>query len=57
MRGDVVMGERGVQEGLITHPRVGPCVEEQRSGGVIAYLHHLGAAHQEVQDPVAQGEV
>ena len=35
----------------------GPSVEEQQSGEVVAYLHHLGAARQEVQDPVAQGGV
>jgi hypothetical protein len=27
------------------------------SGGVVSYIHHLGSAHQEVQDPVAQGRV
>ena len=32
-------------------------IEDQRSGGVVSYLHHLGAARQEVQDPVAQGRV
>ena len=35
----------------------GPSVEDQRSGDVVSYLHHLGAARQEVQDPVAQGGV
>jgi hypothetical protein len=35
-------------------PLWGPCVEDQRSG-VVSYLHHLGAACQEVQDPVALG--
>ena len=29
----------------------------QRSGDVVSYLHHLGAAQLEVQDPVAQGGV
>jgi hypothetical protein len=32
-------------------------VEDQRSGGVVSYLHHLGVAHQEVQDPVAKGGI
>jgi hypothetical protein len=36
---------------------LGPCVEDQHSGGVVSYLHHLRAAHQEVQYPVAQGGV
>jgi hypothetical protein len=35
----------------------GPSVEDQRSGDVVSYLHHLGAAHQEVQDSIAQGGV
>jgi hypothetical protein len=35
----------------------GPCVEDQHSGGVASYLHHLSVACQEVQDPVAQGGV
>ena len=50
------MAEKGVQEGAELEPLWGPCVEDQCSGGV-AYLHHLGAAHQEVQDLVAQGRV
>ena len=36
---------------------MGPRVEDRRSGGVVSYLHHLGAARHEVQDPVAQGGV
>jgi hypothetical protein len=32
-----------------------PCVEDQRGRCVITYPYHLGAAHQEVQDPVAEG--
>jgi hypothetical protein len=35
----------------------GPNVEDQRSGDVVSYLHHLGAALQEVQDSVARGRV
>ena len=39
---------------LSTHP----CgAQDQRSGGVVSYLHHLGVARQEVKDPVTQGEV
>ena len=38
-------------------PLWGPSVEDQRSGDVVSYLHHLGAACQEGQDPVAQGGV
>ena len=34
-----------------------PSVEDQRSGEVVAYIHHLGAASQEVQDPISQGGV
>ena len=41
---------------LSTYPW-GPRVEDQQSGGVVSYRHHLGAARQEVQDPVAQGGV
>jgi hypothetical protein len=35
----------------------GPCVEDQRSGDVVSYRHHLRAASQEVQDSVVQGRV
>ena len=35
----------------------GPSVEDQRGGNVVAYPHHLGAARQELQYPVAQGGV
>jgi hypothetical protein len=35
----------------------GPSVEDQRSGDVVSYLHHLGTARQKVQDPIAQGGV
>jgi hypothetical protein len=51
------MGEQGVQEGTSHVPLSNPSVEDQRSGGVVSYLHHLGVARQEVQDPVAQGGV
>ena len=51
MLGHAVMG---VQEGTEHAPLWGPSVEDQRRG-VVSYLHHLGATHQEVQDPVALG--
>ena len=51
------MGEQGVQEGAEHSLLQGPSVEDQRRGGVVSYLHHLCATHQEVQDPVAQGGV
>ena len=57
MPGCAVMSEQGVQEGTEHAPLWGPRVEDQRSGCVVSYLHHLGAVHQEVQDPIAQGGV
>ena len=57
MYGHAVMGEQGVQEGAEHAPLWVPCVEDQRSGDVVSYLHHLGAARQEIQDPDAQGRV
>jgi hypothetical protein len=51
------MSERGVQEGSEHAPLWCPCVEDQQSGGVVSYLHHLEATHQEVQHPVVQGRV
>ena len=44
---------REYRRGLRTHPSV----EDQRGGDVVTYPHHLGAARQEVQYPVAQGGV
>ena len=38
-------------------PLWGPSVEDQQGEDVVSYPHHLGAARQEVQDPVAQGGV
>ena len=38
------------RRGLRTHP-----CGDQRGGDVVSYLHHIGAAHQKVQNPVAQG--
>ena len=36
---------------------VGPPVEDQPGGGVVAYFHHLVSTCQEVLEPVAQGRV
>ena len=57
MHDHAVMGEQGVQEGAEHAPLWGPSVEYQRGGDFVSYPHHLGEAHQEVQDPVAQGRV
>ena len=54
MLGHTVMDELGVQEGAEYAPLWGPRVEDQQSGGVVSHLHHLRAACQEVQDPIAQ---
>ena len=43
------------RRGLSTHPCGAPVL--RFSGGVVSYLHHLGAARQEVQDLVTQGGV
>ena len=51
------MGEQGVQERAQNAPLWGPSVEDQRGGYVVAYPHHLGAAPQEDQYPVAPGGV
>ncbi|XP_070298063.1 kelch domain-containing protein 3-like, partial [Salvelinus sp. IW2-2015] len=50
------MSEQGVQEGTEHATLRDPCVEEQRGGFVVSYPHHLGAARQEVQDPLAEGD-
>ena len=47
----------GVQEGTEHAPLRGRRAEDQRGGCVVTYLYHLGAACQEVQDPVAEGGV
>ena len=57
MLGHPLMGEKRLQEGAEPAPLWGPSVEDQQSGGDVSYLHHLGAARQEVQDPIAQGGV
>ena len=51
LRGHAIMGEQGVQE------RTKPSVDGQRGRCVVVYPHLLGPAHQEVQDPVAEGGV
>ena len=55
--GCAVMSEQGVQEGTEHAPLGGSSVEDQRGRCVATYAHHLGAARQEVQDPVAEGGV
>ena len=57
MHGPTVMGEQGVQEGAEHSPLWGPSVEDQHSGDVVSYLHHLEAARQKVQDSIAKGGV
>jgi hypothetical protein len=52
-----VMSEPGVQEESEHTSLRGPCVEDQRGECIVTYPHHLGAARQEVQDPVAEGDV
>ena len=51
------MGEQGVQEGTKHTPLRGLRVEGQRGRGVVAYAHPLVSAHQEVEDPIAEGGV
>ena len=55
--GQAVMGEQGIQEGTKYTPLRGPSVEDQHGRRFVAYSCHLGAARQEVQDPVAEGDV
>ena len=57
VHGHAVVGEQGVQERAQNAPLWGSSVEDQRGGDVFSYPHHLGAAHQKVQDPIAQGRV
>ena len=51
------MSEQGVQKGTEHAPLRGPRVEDLHGGCVVTYPYHLGAAHQEFQDPVAEGGV
>ena len=55
--GHAVMGEQGLKEGTKACTHEVPRFEEQCGRCVVAYLYHLGAARQEVQDPVAEGGV
>ena len=57
MFGHAVVGEQGIQEGTKYTPLWGPSVKNQRGRRVAAYSYRLGAASQEVQDPVADGGV
>jgi hypothetical protein len=54
VHGHAVIGEQGLQEGPEHATLWGPSVVDQRNGDVVSYP---GAAHQEIQDPVAQGRV
>ena len=47
-------GKQGVQEGAEHAPLWGPSVEDQQSGYVVSYFHHLGVACQKVLDPIAE---
>ena len=51
--GRAVMSEQGVQDST-EHAHL---VEDQRGECVVTYPYHLGAARQEVQEPVAEGGV
>jgi hypothetical protein len=44
------VSEQGVQEGTKHAPLRGPRVEGKHGECVVAYLHHLGEAPQEVQE-------
>ena len=55
MPGRAVMSEQGIQEGTEHSPLRGPCVEDQRGRCVATYPHPLGAARQDLLDPVAGG--
>jgi hypothetical protein len=46
---------RQEQEGTKHTPLMGLSVGDQCGGCVAAYPHHLGVAHQEVQDPGSKG--
>ena len=49
MPGCAVMSEQGVQDETEQAPMMGTRVQDG-----VTYLYHLGAARQEVQDPVAE---
>jgi len=48
---------QGVQEGTLYAALRGSGAQGQYRGGETANSHHLGSAHQEIQDPVAKGGV
>ena len=47
---------RDYKKGLNTHPCGAPLLRISEEN-VFSYIHHLGAARQEVQDPIAHGGV
>ena len=48
---------REYRKGLSTHPWGGPVLRISVADVLLPYPHHLGAACQDVQDPVAEGGV
>ena len=56
MPGHAVMDEQEVQEGTEHAPLRDP-LADQRGRCFVPYPYHLGAAPQEVQDTVAEGDV
>ena len=52
--GHAVVGEQGVQEGTENAPLRGSSVEDPHVRCVATYLHPLGAASQDVPDPVVE---
>ena len=50
------VNREGIQEGTEYTPLRGPSVKDQLGRHIVAYSYHLGAARQEVQDPVAEGD-
>jgi len=52
-----VMRIQGVQEWTEYSALRGSGAQGQYRGGETAHSHHLGSAHQDVQDPVAKGGV
>jgi len=52
-----VISEQCVQEGTEYTALRGSGAQGQCRGGEAAHSHHLGSAHQEVQDPVSKGGV
>ena len=54
--GHTVVGEQGVQDETKHTPLRGTGVVDQRGRCVVTYPYHLGAACQEVKDPVVEGD-